>query len=234
MIKAVLFDLDGTLLPMDQDFFTECYFKGLIKKAAPHGYEPKKLIESVWKGTKEIFKNDGQENNEKVFWRVFADIYGEDALKDKAIFDEYYREDFQKIKDDCGFNPIAAETVRQLKSSGFRLALATSPIFPAIATETRLGWTGLSPQEFELITTYENIGFCKPNPEYYREICRRLDVSPEDCLMVGNDVDDDMVASALGMKVFLLTDCLINQSKKDISEYPNGGFDELLEYIKTL
>jgi FMN phosphatase YigB (HAD superfamily) len=41
---------------------------------------------------------------------------------------------------------------------------------------------------------------CKPNLEYYREICRILDTEPENCLMVGNDPVNDMVVSKIGMK----------------------------------
>ena len=62
----------------------------------------------------------------------------------------------------------------------------------------------------------------------------KLGVSAEECLMVGNDVGDDMVARELGMKVFLLTDCLINKNEEDISVYPNGSFTDLLDYVKTL
>lgn len=46
-ITTVLFDLDGTLLPMDQDVFIKDYFGRLARKLAPYGYEPKKLIEAV-------------------------------------------------------------------------------------------------------------------------------------------------------------------------------------------
>ena len=50
--------------------------------------------------------------------------------------------------------------------------------------------------------------------------------------MVGNDVSEDMeAASAAGMQVFLLTDCLINRKERDIRVYPNGGFDELREML---
>jgi FMN phosphatase YigB (HAD superfamily) len=117
------------------------------------------------------------------------------------------------------------------KEKGLRVALATNPIFPAIATESRIRWSGLSPEDFELYTTYENSRFCKPNPEYYRDILAQLNVKPEECLMVGNDVEEDMVAQTLGMQVFLLTDCLINQKNADISVYPHGGYPELMEYI---
>lgn len=117
---------------------------------------------------------------------------------------------------------------------GFRVALATNPIFPAVATESRVRWAGLEPDDFELYTTYENSKFCKPNPGYYSEIIKKLKCSAEECLMVGNDVTEDMIAEKLGMKVFLLTDCLINKENKDITSYPCGSFDELIEYVNSL
>ena len=52
--------------------------------------------------------------------------------------------------------------------------------------------------------------------------------------MVGNDVDEDMIAEKLGMKVFLLTDCLLNKNGKDISGYRQGSFAELMEYISEV
>lgn len=131
-------------------------------------------------------------------------------------------------------NPAAAGVVALCRQNGLRTALATNPIFPSVATESRIRWAGLQPQAFELYTTYENTGFCKPNPAYYRDIAERLDVAPQACLMVGNDVDEDMAARRLGMQVFLLTDCLINKDDKDIAAYPNGGFSELEKYIMSM
>ena len=141
-IKAVLFDLDGTLLPMDQKDFMDYYFKALATKLVPHGYETKKLVDSVW--------------------------------------------------------------------------------------------AGLSSEDFECYTTYENSHYCKPNPKYYEEVVTGMELQPNECLMVGNDVTEDMIAETIGMKVFLLTDCLINKENKDISNYPNGSFRELMDYIKSL
>lgn len=90
------------------------------------------------------------------------------------------------------------------------------------------------PPDFEFYTTYENINCCKPNPAYYIEVATRIGVTPQECLMVGNDVGDDMVAKSVGMKVFLLTDCLINSKGEDISAYPNGSFTELMKYIENM
>lgn len=233
-IKAILFDLDGTLLPMDQDLFVMTYFKMLAKKLEPYGYESEKLFKSIWAGVGAMVKNDGSCLNEEAFWKVFAEIYGERVFDDKPLFEEFYREDFPKVQSVCGFNPMAKEIVELAKTKA-KVVLATNPIFPTIATEHRMSWAGLSPDDFELYTTYENIGCSKPNPKYYSEILSRIDCQPEECLMVGNDVDEDMVvAENLGMKVFLLMDCIINKNNRDIEKYPNGGFTELKEYIENL
>lgn len=233
-ITTVLFDLDGTLLPMDQDIFVKAYFGLLAKKLAPHGYETEKLIPAIWGGTAAMVKNDGNATNEEVFWKFFATVFGEDVRKDEPIFDDYYRNEFAQVQASCGFTPKAAEAVEYLKSRGFRLALATNPIFPAVATESRIRWAGLNREDFALVTTYENSRHCKPNPAYYRDVLDALGCTPEECLMVGNDAAEDLAAAKIGVSVFLLTDCLINKKEADISTIPHGDFDDLLAYLKTI
>ena len=234
MLKAVFFDLDGTLLPMDQEAFTKGYFKLLAAKMAPHGYEPEKLVEAIWKGTAAMVKNDGQQTNETVFWKVFSDKLGERVLEEKTLLEDFYREEFQQAKAFCGYNPKAAEAVHKIKEMGMRVALATNPIFPPVATESRMRWAGLRPDDFEFYTTYDNSSSCKPNPAYYEEVLQKMAIKPQECLMVGNDVKEDMVAESLGMQVFLLTDCLINSEEKDISGYAQGSFPELLQFVEEI
>ena len=231
MLKMILFDLDGTLLPMDQEVFTKDYFKRLAAKLLPHGYQADQLVDGIWAGTAAMVKNDGTCTNEEAFWRRFVQIFGEKALADKPIFDEYYRVEFQQVAEVCGCSAEAKATIEELKKRGYRIALATNPIFPAIATESRIRWAGLEPEEFELYTTYENTCYCKPNPDYYRDILQRLDCQAEECLMIGNDVEEDMIAESIGMKVFLLTDCMINKKERDISVFPHGGFKDLVQYL---
>lgn len=233
-IRYILFDLDGTLLPMDQEVFIKAYFGRLAAKLSLHGYDSEKLIKAIWGGTTAMVKNDGSATNEDAFWNYFCTLYGAKAREDEPLFAEFYRTDFQQVQQSCGFAPRAAETIAALKEMGFTLVLATNPIFPAMATESRMAWAGLDRKDFVLYTTYENSRHCKPNPDYYRDILAQLDAKPEECLMVGNDVTEDMVAATLGMKVFLLTDCLINKQNQDISCYPQGSFDELMAFIQTL
>lgn len=233
-ITTVLFDLDGTLLPMDQEVFVRDYFGRIAAKLAPQGYEPKQLVDTIWRGTGAMVKNDGSKTNEEAFWELAVSVYGEKIVQDKHFFDEFYEEEFDKIKTVCGYHPAAAKIVHSLKDKGYRVALATNPIFPARATQWRIQWAGLTPEDFELYTTYENSRYCKPNLKYYQDILEQLNVSAEECLMVGNDVGEDMVARELGMKVFLLTDCKINKAGTDISQYPHGGFPELADFLNNL
>lgn len=232
MIDTVLFDLDGTLLPMDQEEFVKKYMGGLAAKMAPYGYEPKKLVEAVWKGTGAMMVNDGSRTNEEVFWETFRQVYGADGRKDEPVFYDFYIHEFAAAKEACGFAPEAAEVIGLLKEKGLTVVLATNPLFPAIATQQRIRWAGLEPEDFALVTTYENSSFCKPNSAYYRQILEKIGKAPENCLMVGNDVGEDMVAGDLGMQVFLLTPCLINRKNADISGYAQGGFAGLKAYLE--
>ncbi|MBQ8145737.1 MAG: HAD family hydrolase [Clostridia bacterium] len=232
-IKAVLFDLDGTLLPMNQDNFIKKYFSEITAFLCKHGgYEPQKFMESMWLGIKAMLLNDGTKSNEDAFWEVFSKIYGEEKIKnDFKLFERFYEEKFINTKTECGYTDKSKQLIDYLKSKGIKTALATNPMFPTVATEARMSWVNLSPADFELFTTYEMIGYSKPNPKYYLEIASRMDIDPKECLMVGNDVSDDMSASLAGMDVFLLTDCLINTKNLDIEPYPQGSFEELYDYI---
>ena len=233
-IKAILFDLDGTLLPMDNDVFVKAYFKALIGALAKRGYEPSKLTDSVWTCIRAMLANDGTQKNEDAYWNAFSDIYGEGVLAEKQALEEFYNTDFNVVSASCGFNPKSASCVRAVKDMGIRTVLATNPVFPEVATRARMRWAGLSDDDFELVTCYENSSFSKPKLEYYKEILEKIGASPENCLMVGNDVDEDMVAAELGLRVFLTDACLINKSGKDISSYPKGDFAQLLEFIKNI
>ena len=230
-VRAVLFDLDGTLLPMDIDVFTRGYFGLLAGRLSRFGYTKEQIINATLAGLSAMIANDGKKTNEDVFWQMFALFCGERGLADKPQFLEFYRTDFQRVRDFCGYHPAAAKTVRRIRAAGYRTVLATSPTFPAAATESRMRWVGLEPGDFELYTTYETFSHCKPNPAYYRDVCDRIGLAPEACLMVGNDVSEDMIAETLGMEVFLLSDCLINKESKDLSAYPQGSFDALADYV---
>lgn len=233
-IKAVLFDLDGTLLPMDQDIFIKHYFLALAEKMAPKGYEPNRLLGTITSGTKAMLANDGSVTNETAFWNAFTAVYGEEARKEEPVFEDFYRNEYCKLKAFCQTNPNTGKVLELCTKLGLRKVLATNPVFPPIATAERISWNGMQVSDFEFITTYDNCSYCKPHTGYYADISKQLKLDPEECLMVGNDVIDDMSAKDIGMQVFLLTDCLINGVESDLDRYPSGSFKELCEFIENL
>ena len=235
--KIILFDLDGTLLPMDQDEFIGAYFKILVKKfislglPASNEEEIAKLGKTVWACTYAMMKNDGSCTNEDRFFGTFAALTGIDIAPLKKEFDLFYANEFEAVSAVCGKNPLVRETVDKLKASGYRIAVATNPLFPIRANERRLAWAGLSLAEFEYCTCYENSSYCKPSPEYYKGVLEHLGVQASECLMVGNDVREDMIAEKLGMDTFLITDYVINKDNEDIEKYPHGSWADFQRYI---
>ena len=232
MYKNYLFDLDGTLLPMDMRKFTELYLQALCKRFVPEiGIESKTLVKAVWDGAMAMAKNDGRVLNSEVFWKTMNTVCNRDMRAYADDFDDFYRNEFIEAKEGTGFTPYAKKSIDFLKGKGARLIVATNPIFPKAATYRRIEWAGLDPNDFEYITVYDNCSSCKPNLNYYADICSFCGIKPEESLMTGNDVDEDMCASRLGFNTFLITDCLINRKNKDISVYRNGSFKDYYEFL---
>lgn len=233
MITTVLFDLDGTLLPMEQEKFVRDYFSRLVRWTEPLGYTGKALVNVMWRFVAAVVSNDGARTNRELFWDMFAEAFGEHARQDEAYIDRFYRTEFDAARASCGFAPQARQIVDFLKEHGCHVVLATNPVFPAVATYSRIRWAGLEPSDFELITTYENSRCGKPNPQYYLQILSQLGCRPEECLMVGNDAVEDGAAQTVGIPVFLLTDCLINTDGRDIEQYAHGDFGALLQFLQA-
>lgn len=233
-MNTFFFDLDGTLLPMDQDLFVKTYFKELANKFVPKGFEADQLIKAVWAGTKAMVANDGTMTNEQCFWDTFSNIFSEEVRLLEPEFEKFYLTEFNKVKEITSPTPLANICVQMLKEKGYTLILATNPIFPRVAILARIKWAGLNPDDFELITTYENSCYSKPNLEYYRAILKKIGKGPEKCVMVGNDVKEDMCALQLGMNAFLLNDYVINEDGVDNSQYKQYSFQDLTEFIKSL
>ena len=203
MITTVMFDMDGTLIPFQQDDFIKVYFGELCKKLAPLGYEPKHTVDSIWAGTKAMIKNDGSRLNSELFWEVFRSM--NEGLPDaKELCDEFYTNEFNRAKCIVKYQVDRKPLITKLREKVLKIVLATNPLFPSDGMNTRLSWVGLSPDDFDLVTHYDNCTYCKPFPGYFTEIAEKLGVKPEECVMIGNSVQDDMAAVKAGHKVFLV------------------------------
>ena len=232
--KAILFDMDGTLLPMDIEEFTKCYFGELIKIMIPFGFTKDELKYKLFAGVNAMMKNDGHQTNKDAFWEVLAQGHDLDLDKIVSVTDAFYTKEFHNAKCSTGENPLAAKAVALAHEKAEKVILATNPLFPMIAQESRLSWIGLKPEQFDLVTAYETYSFCKPNPQYFLSIFERMDLKPEECLMIGNDELEDMhAASTLGIQCYLVTACMIPRDGYTWNG-PKGTFKDLLSYLEKL
>ncbi len=230
MIKNVFFDLDGTLLPMNQDEFISNYMKNLSIKMAKNGYEPKKFLDDLMTGTYHMIKNDGILTNEQVFWNYFNSLYD---TKIEDVFNEFYNTEFKELKNYVQTSEYSKQIVKILNEKGYNVFLSTNPIFPSIATHERMSWVGLSKDDFKLVTTYENSKYAKPNLKYFNEILEKFNLKANETIMIGNDMADDFRYLTEDFSKLLVTDCLINEKNVEIN-IPTMTLKELYEKVKEL
>ena len=231
MIKAVLFDLDGTLLPMDEEYFKKIYFGAVYKKIAYLGYTLDELLKVIWYGTKAMIQNDGSQTNEELFWKKFIEVHPDRLEENKENFVDFYSNIFPTLGHTCGYQPLAKDFIKALKDKGYEVIIASNPIFPLVATKARIRWAGCNPDDFKYITAYENSRFSKPNLKYYEEVLEKTGYKPEEVIMVGNDVREDMIVNKLGIDSYLITDCLLNLDNEDINKYKHGNFEEIMNLV---
>lgn len=233
-IKAIFFDLDGTLLPLDTDAFIEEYFR-LLARNLGHLIPPAELAQHVMGSTFAMIANvDPEVSNEQAFFADFLPRvkHGPEVLWPE--FNRFYAEQFPKLRERClrGDPAPGRQAVETARELGYELVLATNPIFPRVAIEERMRWAGVPDFPWKLITTFEEMHFCKPQPGYYREVLAKTGYAPGECLMVGNDVQEDGVAAKLGIQTYIVTDFLINRQDGPVPE-PAGTMAEFIQWLKT-
>jgi FMN phosphatase YigB (HAD superfamily) len=204
MIEAILFDLDGTLLPLEFDPFFARYFERVCRFyqnsiGADLGPALKAAV-----GT--MMRNEGSRRNAEVFWSALEQQVGHD----RSVLDHWYTTFIAQEGTQLGAgvvpDPSAGRVVAAWRARGAKVVLATNPVFPRLFLDLRMRWGALEPESFDLVTCYEAMSYCKPRPEYYREVADLIGVPASECLMVGNDVRMDLAPAAeAGMRTCLVT-----------------------------
>lgn len=200
-MRGVLFDLDGTLLDVDVREFLPRYFRALDEAVSP-SFPRVDLVPAVLAATGAMQRPHPGLTNREVFYRDFELKTGIDLEEEWPVFERFYREVFPTLGAPYKPMPGARGAVLAARAAGWRVAIATQPIFPLVAIEHRLRWAGLGDLEFDLVTTYEVMEACKPQPAFFLQVCATIGCAPGDCVMVGDDAEADMAAGAVGIETF--------------------------------
>ena len=236
-IDAVLFDLDNTLILFDEKEFYEAY----TYKLSQHFKDILSLQEFAHKlmtSTQIMTTNDGKQNNAEFFINDFSKGLNIDKNELWQRFEHFYFNDFEQFKHLMKPIKNTRNLIIKIKEMSLKVVIASNPMLPETVQQLRLNWAGLAGMNFDLITHALNSTYCKPNLNYYLEICEKINIKPEKCLMVGNDTFNDMIAAKTGMRTYLTTDGKNNsvEVSRELAKYnkvelPQTNFEGKLKDI---
>jgi len=224
-MNTIFFELDETLIPIVHEKILEVYFDELGKKFSDLA-DAETVIRHFGESMEMVLINDGKATNEVVFKRRLSILTG--SWYDTCLerLEDFYRNEFKKIRQAISRNGTMINVVKRLKEKGYTLVVASKPVLPKKAIIQILQWGGYRADDFDYITTMENSSFSKPNVKFYNEILEKLDKEGEECLMVGCEPSEDMIANRAGINSYLLTDYIVNKGLKTIiSDYVGNTRD---------
>lgn len=206
MTVTLLVDLDGTLLANEMSRFLPAYFSGLQEALRPHALPDRMLTELLAATNGMLGSLDPTRTLKETFDARFYPALGFAEADLAAPIRHFYENGYGNIRGVTSVIPSAAPFVEAARARGWRLVLATNPLFPATAIHQRLAWAGIPVEHFDLIADYETAHFTKPSPAYYAELLGKLGWENGAVVMVGDDpVNDIRGAGELGLATFMVT-----------------------------
>ena len=206
MIKAILFDLDDTLLINADSTFVPEYLRLADDFFYKHWQHPR-ISDALIQITRILNEpRDVRQTNMAVARSLIATTTRQLHEAVDTAFDQFYAEYYPALRRCTTPAPFAPEMVELARTNDLAVVIATNPVYPETAVRQRLNWAGIT-GDFALITSADNMHFAKPDPAYYAEIIARVGIEPDEALMVGDNLSNDiMPAALLGLHTFWITD----------------------------
>ena len=233
MTLTLLLDLDDTLLNTNLQAFIPAYFHSLSKELTPHA-APDIMLRALLKGTHSMNESDD-------FSRTLQDVFEAEFYPQLNVSRREIEPAIERFYDNV-FPNLGGLTTQVLDAKtfvdwaiakGYRVAIATDPLFPRMATYHRLRWAGFDPTQFELVSSFENFHFTKTHPAYYAEVLGRMGWPEGPILMVGNDLERDIVPSKkLGLAAFHVDVESAPGLEKDAQ--PRGTLSDLIQWLDSI
>jgi len=231
--RALLFDLDGTLLRVEMRNFITRYVSGFHARCSDFvGLDA--LQRAMRAGIHLLLETEteGPSNEDRLFAYLAARLHlAEDMLRER--FARYLAHDLESLSDAVQPIPEVGPLLALCRQAGVPLVLATNPVFPQALIEARCRWVGIDPASFSHLTYFENSHYCKPQSGYFMEVAARLGVDPASCLMVGNDTSHDLSATRVGMTTWLLDPYLLEREGPTWPPDHRGNHQQLHDFLSS-
>tara|TARA_Y100000994_G_scaffold114642_1_gene94278 strand:- start:906 stop:1586 length:681 start_codon:yes stop_codon:yes gene_type:complete len=222
MIKAVIFDLDNTLL----DFMKmksssiSAAVKGMIN--AGMSIDEKKSIEEIY----QIYETKGYEHQE-VFNEFIVNNIGEINYKYLAAGIVEYKKAKEKA---LNLYDDVVPTLEKLVSMDLKLGIVSDA--PSREAWIRLYMLDLH-DKFKEVVTFNDTGFHKPAKQPFIRISKKLNVNLKECMMVGDWPDRDIKgAKQVGMKTAFAKYGSTEKISESGADHDLDSLNELVDIIK--
>jgi FMN phosphatase YigB (HAD superfamily) len=233
MINTVLFDLDGTLLPIKMKDFEKIYYRSITEKFSDI-ISPEKFLYMMNESLKTMIVNTEKITNENVFMDKLKTYISEDEFDVyQERFMHFYENEFSVLQQAVKPNKDIQQAVSILKEKGYDCMVATNPMFPKLAITKRIEWAGFSRDDFSYVTSFEENHYCKPQIDYYKEVLALNNKEANECLMVGNDELEDLIASTIGIKTYFITDYALYRENGLQADH-KGDYQSFLAYVEAM
>jgi FMN phosphatase YigB (HAD superfamily) len=231
-LKALLLDLDDTLIDNPVRTFIPAYFEAL-KVFVADTVDPDRFIAELLAATRAMDRNDGTgPMNEEVFAETFYPALGVPREVLEPVLGRFYREAFPCLQPMTAPRAAAPKIVEWAARRGLQVVIATNPLFPRTAIEQRMAWGGVGVDRFtfDLVTAYENCRATKSHEAYYRDIVAFLGRRPEECLMVGDNWDWDIACAVrAGIRGFWIALADARPGSSEVEVVGQGSLDAFLQ-----
>jgi FMN phosphatase YigB (HAD superfamily) len=236
MIKAILLDLDDTLIQNDMNAFFPRYMSLLASHLADVVPSDDFFRHAMDAAQVAIRSENPITTNYEEFMAHFLSKVEHEADEMEPLFADFYASRFAALSDAIRPQPAAAGLLEYLFERDNRVIVATNPLMPASAIMQRMAWgdAGAGRYPYALITTLENMHYAKPRPQYFAEILARIDVTHDQAIMVGDSWTDDISpAAAAGLNTYWVAKEEGNRPPGDPSRVDgHGTFDEFAAAVQ--
>ncbi|WP_294349049.1 HAD family phosphatase [uncultured Clostridium sp.] len=212
-IKAVIFDMDGVLFDTER-----VYLESWIKVFKEYGYTMTKEMYIPLMGT-------GRKNVKEVFKKTFGDNIPIEEMyvkKDELLFKAI---DNNEVPLKLG----AIDILCYLKEEGYKIALATSAKRDRVTKQIQANNMN---NMFNAIVCGDDVVNSKPDPEIFLKAAKKLDVNPENCVVIEDSLAGIKGANKGGMKGFHVED--LKKADDEIKTLSTKTFKNLVEIKEYL